>query len=81
MIVAILRSQGLDAHMTQGISAIHFLRDAVQYYKDEYKRIFKEYLSNGYFPFCMESAYLEKLNAVIEQTIENDIPQADLQDI
>ena len=37
--------------------------------------LFKEYLSNGYFPFCMESAYLEKLNAVIEQTIENDIPQ------
>lgn len=45
MIVAILRSQGLDAHMTQGISAIHFLRDAVQDYKDEYKSIFKEYLS------------------------------------
>ena len=29
----------------------------------------------GYFPFCQEKDYLERLNAVVEQTLETDIPQ------
>lgn len=37
--------------------------------------LFKEYLKNGYFPFCREGDYLERLNAVVEQTLETDIPQ------
>ncbi|MBO4402741.1 MAG: AAA family ATPase [Bacteroidales bacterium] len=37
--------------------------------------LFKEYLEHGYFPFCQESDYLERLNAVVEQTLETDIPQ------
>ena len=37
--------------------------------------LFKEYLNYGYYPFCMEPNYIERLSAVIEQTIESDIPQ------
>ena len=43
-IVAILRRKGLDAHMTQGIKAIHFLRNAVADHKDEYNAIARQYL-------------------------------------
>lgn len=37
--------------------------------------LFKEYLMRGYYPFCREIDYLSRLNAVIDQTIETDIPQ------
>ena len=37
--------------------------------------LFKEYITSGYFPFCREEDYLERLNAVVEQTLETDIPQ------
>lgn len=43
-IVAILRRKGLDAHMTQGIKAIHFLKNAVADHKDEYNAIARQYL-------------------------------------
>lgn len=44
---------------------------------DQYRPLplFKEYLQNGYYPFCLENDYLERLNAVVDQTIETDIPQ------
>ena len=38
-IVAILRSKGLDAHMTQGMKPIHFLRNAAADHTDEYAKI------------------------------------------
>lgn len=38
-IVAILRSKGLDAHMTQGMKPTHFLRNAAADHTDEYKQI------------------------------------------
>ena len=37
--------------------------------------LFKEYLMRGYYPFCREIDYLSRLNAVIDLTIETDIPQ------
>lgn len=37
--------------------------------------LFKEYVEFGYYPFCTEPNYLERLSAVIEQTLETDIPQ------
>ena len=37
--------------------------------------LFKEYLMRGYYPFCCEGDYLERLNAVVDQSIETDIPQ------
>ncbi|MBR1835446.1 MAG: AAA family ATPase [Bacteroidales bacterium] len=37
--------------------------------------LFKEYLMSGYYPFCLEINYLERLNAVVDQSIEADIPQ------
>lgn len=37
--------------------------------------LFKEYLMRGYYPFCCEGDYLERLNAVVDQSIEADIPQ------
>ena len=44
---------------------------------DQYRPLplFKEYLMQGYYPFCREENYLERLNAVVDQTIETDIPQ------
>ena len=38
-IVAILRSKGLDAHMTQGMKPIHFLKKAATGHTAEYKAI------------------------------------------
>ena len=46
-IVAILRSKDLDAHMTQGMKPIHFLRDAVQNHGAEYKAIAENELKKG----------------------------------
>ena len=43
-IVAILRSKGLDAHMTQGQRPTHFLRDAIQKNIGQYKQIVETYL-------------------------------------
>ena len=44
-IVAILKSKGLDAHMTQGIKPIHFLKKAAADHIEEYKGIIKQELS------------------------------------
>ena len=38
-IVTILKSKGLDAHMTQGMKGIHFLRNAAADHTDEYAEI------------------------------------------
>jgi len=46
-VVAILKSRGLDAHMTQGMKPIHFLKKAVEEHVDEYKKIVEEQLKNG----------------------------------
>ena len=37
-------------------------------------KLFKEYLQNGYYPFCVEKGYFLRLNSVVNQIIENDIP-------
>lgn len=37
--------------------------------------LFRKYLSNGYYPFCNLDGYEIRLQQVISQTIENDIPQ------
>lgn len=41
-IVARMRKEGLDAHMTQGMKGIHFIRDAVKDNIKEYENIAKE---------------------------------------
>ena len=38
-IVAAMRAKGIDAHMTQGMKPIHFIRDAVQGHEKEYESI------------------------------------------
>lgn len=38
-IVAFLKSKGLDAHMTQGMKPNRFLTNAMEKYRDEYKKI------------------------------------------
>lgn len=43
-VVAILRSKGLDAHATNGLYPLHFLKKSVSNYADEYKRILETYL-------------------------------------
>lgn len=40
--VRYLRSKGLDAHATNGIYPIHFLRNAVEMHMDEYKQIIQD---------------------------------------
>ena len=45
-IMAILQSQGIDAHMTEGIRPIHFLRNAVQDHIDEYKAISEQVIKS-----------------------------------
>lgn len=37
--------------------------------------LFKEYIVGGYYPFCIEKNYLERLIAVVDQSLETDIPQ------
>lgn len=37
--------------------------------------LFKEYLEHGYYPFGGEINFTERLNAVVDQTLETDIPQ------
>lgn len=37
--------------------------------------LFKDYLQTGYYPFCKEPRYLERLNAVVDLSLETDIPQ------
>ncbi len=37
--------------------------------------LFRQYLQTGYYPFTMEGAYLTRLEQVIRQTLELDIPQ------
>lgn len=46
-IVAILRSKGLDAHMTQGQKPTHFLKKAVMEHGQEYKQIVESILKNA----------------------------------
>lgn len=41
-VVAIMRKKGLDAHATNGMYPLHFLRNAAANHIDEYKQIFKE---------------------------------------
>ena len=43
-IMAILRSKGLEAHMTDGLKPLHFLKKAAADHIDEYKQIIKTYL-------------------------------------
>lgn len=69
-------------HMTKGIEVPTLTLDRILSGKIEFPYgqyrplpLFKEYLQQGYYPFCCEENYLERLNAVVEQTIETDIPQ------
>ena len=43
-VMAILQSKGIDAHMTNGIKPIHFLKNAAEKHKKEYVEIIKRYL-------------------------------------
>ncbi len=37
--------------------------------------LFKEYLKNGYYPFALEGDFDTKIQQVVSQTVESDIPQ------
>ena len=43
-VMAMLRAKGLDAHMTEGIKPLHFLRNAIRDHVDEYKSIIENEL-------------------------------------
>lgn len=44
-IMAILRSKNLEAHITDGLKPLHFLKNAAADHVEEYKQIIKMYLS------------------------------------
>lgn len=44
-IVAMMQAKGIDAHMTQGVSGIHFLKNALANHVSEYQSIIEEYLN------------------------------------
>lgn len=44
-IVAILRSKGVEAHMTEGIRPIHFIRNAMQDHIDKFRSFLERELS------------------------------------
>ena len=46
-VVAILRSKGLDAHMTEGQEAQPFLKPAVADHAQTYRNIIEDELKNG----------------------------------
>ena len=46
-IVAILKSKGVDAHMTKGITALHFLKKAIEEHRKEYVDTIKECLEKA----------------------------------
>lgn len=46
-IVAILKSKGIDAHMTEGMPPLHFLKKAVEEHRDEYREIIARKLKSG----------------------------------
>lgn len=46
-VVAILRSKGLDAHMTQGMKPKHFLKKACEEHVEQYKQIAEDELKKG----------------------------------
>ena len=69
-------------HMIKGIiipelSLEQILAGEITFPYDQHRPLplFKEYLMRGYYPFCRETDYLERLNAVVDQSIETDIPQ------
>lgn len=47
---------------------------AFPYEKERPLKLFKEYLTVGYYPFFRESEYLLRLRSVIAQIVESDIP-------
>ena len=46
-IVAMLKAKGLDAHMTQGMKPIHFLKRAIEEHAQEYFKIMEKYISKA----------------------------------
>lgn len=44
------------------------------YKKERPLQLFKEYLQSGYYPFFKEEGYHTRLISVLNQTLENDIP-------
>jgi predicted AAA+ superfamily ATPase len=57
------------------VSFEDILRHKVVFPADERPlALFDDYLKTGYYPFWKESDYMTRLNNVINQTIENDIP-------
>lgn len=52
------------------------LNNHIEFPYKEYRPIalFKEYLQKGYYPFFQEPGYLIRLQSIINQILENDIP-------
>lgn len=59
------------------LSLEQILAGQVEFPYDQHRPLplFKEYLMRGYYPFYREPDYLERLTAVVDQSIETDIPQ------
>ena len=47
-VVAILKSKGLDAYMTNGMKPLHFLKKAAADHTEVYKAIFRKFLQKAF---------------------------------
>jgi uncharacterized protein len=67
-------------NLSQGLSLRSFSLEEILQNKVELKGVefplmhFKNYLKNGYYPFFNEPDYTQKLNNILNMTIETDIP-------
>ena len=66
--------------MTRGIVLPSVSFDAILHHKVPFPEgerplaLFDDYIKSGYYPFWSETDYTTRLNNVINQTVENDIP-------
>ena len=65
---------GFDIHVP--VATLDDVLRGVVYLPNEYRPLsyFHQYLREGYYPFFKEKVYLARLNAVINTTLETDIP-------
>lgn len=69
--LAIEKGLDIPKHTLEQILA----NDIIFPYKDfRPVALFKDYLKHGYYPFFKEKGYWQRLNAVVKETIEVDIP-------
>lgn len=68
-------------NLSQGLSLPPYTLDDILAGKVDYPatvekplKLFRQYISEGYYPFFLEGAYHQRLNGVLKQIVDQDIP-------